>query len=76
MNKGRSYQYGMPTTMMKGLQNNTSLFSETAPGVFTPNRQHLASSSATRNNMSTLTNASLMSMRQQMDESKHVDSTN
>jgi hypothetical protein len=68
---GRTYQYGMPSTMMQVLQSNPSLFSETAPDVFTPNNQHLVSGSATRNNMSTLTNASLISMRQQMDESNH-----
>jgi hypothetical protein len=30
----RNYQYGMPTSMMQGLQTNSSLFLETAPGVF------------------------------------------
>jgi hypothetical protein len=57
--------------MMQGLQNNPSLFSETTPGLFTPNNQQLVSGSATRNNMPTLTNTSLMSMRQLMDESNN-----
>jgi hypothetical protein len=72
MNQGnnRTYQYSMPTTMMQSLQTNSSLFSETAPGVFVPNNQ-VASGSATRNHMPILTNTSLMSMRQQMDESNH-----
>jgi hypothetical protein len=61
----------MPTTLMQGLQTNSSLFSETAPGVFVPNNQQLVSGSATRNNMPMLTNTSLMSMRQQIDESNH-----
>jgi hypothetical protein len=44
---GRTYQYGMPTTLMQGLQTNSSLFSETAPSVFVPNNQQLASGSTT-----------------------------
>jgi hypothetical protein len=47
------------------------LVSKTAPGVFTSNNQQLVSGSTTRNNMPTLTNTSLMSMRQQMDEGNH-----
>ncbi|KAK2382413.1 hypothetical protein QL285_069949 [Trifolium repens] len=66
----RNYQYGMPTTMMQGLQTGSSLFSEAAPGVFVPNNQGV-SGSATRNNMPTLTNTALMAMRQQMDDSNH-----
>jgi hypothetical protein len=73
MNQGnnRNYLYGMHTTLMQGLQSNPSLFSKTAPGAFSPNNQHMATGSAARNNMPTLTNTSLMSMRQQMDESNH-----
>ena len=66
----RNYQYGMPATMMQGLQTGSSLFSETAPGVFVPNNQTV-SGSATRNHMPALTNTALMAMRQQMDDSNH-----
>ncbi|KAK2363144.1 hypothetical protein QL285_088154 [Trifolium repens] len=66
----RNYQYGMPTTMMQGLQTGSSLFSEAAPGVFVPNNQGV-SGSATRNNVPALTNTALMAMRQQMDDSNH-----
>ncbi|KAK2373386.1 hypothetical protein QL285_074420 [Trifolium repens] len=40
----RNYQYGMPTTMMQGLQTGSSLFSEAAPGVFVPNNQTVSGS--------------------------------
>ncbi|KAK2355962.1 hypothetical protein QL285_093330 [Trifolium repens] len=40
----RNYQYGMPATMMHGLQTGSSLFSETTPGVFVPNNQTVSGS--------------------------------
>ncbi|WJX39866.1 hypothetical protein P8452_27373 [Trifolium repens] len=66
----RNYPYGMPTSMMQGLQTSASLFTETAPGVFVPNNQ-IVSGSATRNAFPSLTNTALNSLRQQMDESNH-----
>ena len=66
----RNYPYGMPTSMMQGLQTSASLFTETAPGVFVPNNQ-IVSGSATRNTFPSLTNTALNSLRQQMDESNH-----
>ncbi|KAK2428173.1 hypothetical protein QL285_026709 [Trifolium repens] len=66
----RNYPYGMPTTMMQGLQTSTSLFTETAPGVYVPNNTGTFTS-ATRNNTPTLTNTALAAMRQQMDDSNH-----
>jgi hypothetical protein len=65
----RNPPYGIPTTLMQGINTSPSLFSETMPGVYTPLNQHLASSSTTRNGAPPLTNTSLMSLRQQMDES-------
>ncbi|KAK2456608.1 hypothetical protein QL285_003958 [Trifolium repens] len=66
----RNYPYGMPTSMMQGLQTSASLFTESAPGVFVPNNQ-IISGSATRNVNPSLTNAALNALRQQMDESNH-----
>ncbi|KAK2428816.1 hypothetical protein QL285_027304 [Trifolium repens] len=66
----RNYPYGMPTTMMQGLQTSASLFTETAPGVYVPNNPEIFDS-ATRNNTPTLTNIPLAAMRQQMDDSNH-----
>ncbi|KAK2422828.1 hypothetical protein QL285_033329 [Trifolium repens] len=66
----RNYPYGMPTTMMQGLQTSPSLFTESAPGVFVPNNQ-IVSGSATRSGNPTLTNNALNALRQQMDESNH-----
>ncbi|KAK2437576.1 hypothetical protein QL285_022449 [Trifolium repens] len=66
----RNYLYGMPTSMMQGLQKSASLFTESAPGVFVPNNQ-IVSGSATRNVNPSLTNAALNALRQQMDESNH-----
>ncbi|KAK2422544.1 hypothetical protein QL285_033071 [Trifolium repens] len=64
----RNYPYGMPTSMMQGLQTSASLFTESAPGVFVPNNQ-IVSGSATRNGNPSLTNNALNALRQQMDES-------
>ncbi|KAK2449663.1 hypothetical protein QL285_008835 [Trifolium repens] len=66
----RNYPYGMPTSMMQGLQTSASLFTESAPGVFVPNNQ-IVSGSATRNGNPSLTNNALNALRQQMDESNH-----
>ncbi|KAK2435120.1 hypothetical protein QL285_020199 [Trifolium repens] len=66
----RNYPYGMPTTMMQGLQTSALLFTETAPGVYVPNNPGTFGS-ATRNNTSALTNTALAAMRQQMDDSNH-----
>ncbi|WJX45972.1 hypothetical protein P8452_32814 [Trifolium repens] len=66
----RNYPYGMPTSMMQGLQTSASLFTESAPDVFVPNNQ-IVSGSATRNINPSLTNNALNALRQQMDESNH-----
>ncbi|KAK2409728.1 hypothetical protein QL285_045140 [Trifolium repens] len=66
----RNYPYGMPTTMMQGLQTSASLFTETAPSVFAPNNPGIFRS-ATGNNTPTLTNTALVTMKQQMDDSNH-----
>ncbi|WJX24020.1 hypothetical protein P8452_13183 [Trifolium repens] len=66
----RNYPYGMPTSMMQGLQTSASLFTESAPGVFVPTNQ-IVSGSATRNGNPSLTNNALNALRQQMDESNH-----
>ncbi|KAK2422316.1 hypothetical protein QL285_032860 [Trifolium repens] len=66
----RNYPYGMPTSMMQGLQTSASLFTEASSGVFVPNNQ-IISGFATRNVNPSLTNAALNALRQQMDESNH-----
>ncbi|KAK2410449.1 hypothetical protein QL285_045812 [Trifolium repens] len=66
----RNYPYGMPTSMMQGLQTGASLFTESAPDIFVPNNQ-IVSGSATRNGNPSLTNNVLNALRQQMDESNH-----
>jgi hypothetical protein len=66
----RTMQYGMPTSLMQGLHTNPSSFSESlnvpmpqlfAPGVSVPIATPQQS----------LTNASMMALRQQMDEANH-----
>ncbi|WJX56990.1 hypothetical protein P8452_42593 [Trifolium repens] len=59
----RNYPYGMPTTMMHGLQTSSSLFTETTPDVYVPNNPGIFGS-ATRNNTPALTNTALAAMRQ------------
>jgi len=60
-NLSREQQYGMPTSMMKNLHNNASVFTYHA-NPFTPFNTH---------SPSTLTTESTMLFRQQMDESNH-----
>jgi len=66
------YPYGMPTTMMAGFQTNASTYATTA---FSPNNTHLTLGSALSilgwNGQPSLTTASLMSLRQQIDESNY-----
>jgi hypothetical protein len=61
----------MPTAMMAGLHTNPSIFYENALGPFSPVNQNMALGSANRNTFPAINSTSLMSMRQQMDESNH-----
>jgi hypothetical protein len=70
----RNMPYGMPTSLMQGLHMNPSSFSESLnvpmPQLFTP-----GVSIPFETPQKTLTNASMMALRQQMDEANH-DMTN
>ena len=65
--------YGIPTSMMAGLQNNSSIFSDNVIP-FTPYNANIPSTSSVpgRNATQALTTYSMMSLRKQMDESNHV----
>jgi len=71
-NLSREQPYGMPTSMMANLHNNASAFADHA-NPFTPFNTHRPSSSSIfgRNAPPALTTKSMMSLRQQMDESNH-----
>jgi hypothetical protein len=72
-NLSREQPYGMPTSMMANLHNIASTFADHANS-FTSYNTHSPSSSSIfdRNAPPTLTIESMISLRQQMDESNHV----
>jgi len=68
----RNEPYGMPTSMIAGLENNASIFGDSVIP-FTPYHANIPSpfSIHGQNTPQTLTTNSLMSLRQQMDGSNH-----
>ncbi|KAK2444904.1 hypothetical protein QL285_015894 [Trifolium repens] len=61
-------QWGMPTTMMQGLHTHQA-FTENQSGMFSPSTSVVGNQGA--GVPQTLTNTSVLSLRQQMDESNH-----